>query len=212
MRRLLIAVFTSSLALALIAPAAHGATEVQQLTLDGTVAGGPPGPEQGGVELKIDYLVQQRNGHKRLVPQRVTSFAFLTVPVSCDQVAGPLGSFEPGPGFGGVPAIKITEKRFSYRYTATWGDALQATVQFAGQKMWQERTKWRSPGKKPKPPGKKFFWKRASGTLNIIDYDYLTPGGPTNCTTNGPRPWSAHQCKARTGTDPVYLPQCFEGF
>ena len=196
MRRLLIAVFASSLSLALIAPAAHGATEVRHLTLDGTAAGGPPGPTQGQVELGIDYLVKHRNGHTRLVPQRVTAFAFLSVPVSCDQVAGPLGSFEPGPGFGGVPAIKITKKRFSYRYTDTWAGniAIQATVQFAGQKMWQERTKWR--GQEPKPPGKKFFWKRASGTLNIIDYDYLAPGGPTNCTTNGPRSWSAHQCNA----------------
>jgi hypothetical protein len=209
MKRLLIAVFASLLGVALIAPAAHGATKVRHLTLDGTAAGGPPGPTQGSVELGIDYLVEHRNGHKRLVPQGVTSFAFLTVPVSCDQVAGPFGSFEPGPGFGGVPAIKITQKRFSYRYTATWGDAIQATVQLAGQKMWQERTKWR--GREPKPPGKKFFWKRASGTLNVIDYDYLAPGGPTNCTTSGPRSWSAHQCRVRT-SDPEYLPLCFEGF
>ena len=87
MRRLLIAVFASSLSLALIAPAAHGATEVRHLTLDGTAAGGPPGPTQGQVELGIDYLVKHRNGHTRLVPQRVR-LAFLTVPVSWTS-AGP---------------------------------------------------------------------------------------------------------------------------
>ena len=186
MRRLLIAVFASLLAMALIAPAAHGATKVRHLTLDGELAGGPPGPEQGIVGLKIDYLVKHRNGHTRLVPQRVTSFAFLFVPVSCDQGAGAFGSFEPGPGFGGVPAIKITKKRFSYRYTDTWGDAIQATVQFAGQKMWQERTKWR--GQEPKPPGKKFFWKRASGPSTSSTWVGSRPGVPRTAppTAQGP--------------------------
>ena len=82
MRRLLIAGFASLLAVALITPGAQGATGVKTLTLEGQFAGVPTAP----VQMKIDYLVEHRNGHKRLIPNRVTHFdyAFPGL-VSCDQ-------------------------------------------------------------------------------------------------------------------------------
>ncbi len=197
MRRLLIAVFASLLAVAPIAPAAHA--QIRSLTLDGDLAGGP---RNGEVRLGIDYRVTHRNGHERLIPKRVTSFDYLFVPVSCHQGTS-VASLDVGAI--GSPGAKLTKKRFSNTYTATWAGVIQSTFHFVGQKLWQGRTKWR--GQKPKPPGKKFFWKRASGILNIIDWDDLRPGSFTNCTTNGPRSWSAHQCR-ETSADPIYLPLC----
>ena len=207
MRRLLIAVLGSLLAVALIAPAAQGATNVRSLTLEGPISGG------GIVRLNIDYLVKHRNGHTRLIPDRVTAFHYLYVPVSCEQGNQGRGLAWWEGGFGlGVTGVKITRKQFSYKYTATDpAFGLQSTLQFAGQKMWQGRTKWR-PGHfdKPKPPGKKFFWKLASGVLNINEWDWPEITA-LNCTTNGPRSWSAHQC-LRLSTDPVYLPLCARDF
>lgn len=200
MRRLLIAGFASLLAVALIAPAAQGATGVRSLTLEGQFGGGGvPTPYQ--VQLSIDYLVKHKNGHKRLIPNRVTHFEYaFPEPVSCDQ-----GSTFVGDGFGPDPLnIEITKKRFSSTYTTT-GPVVQSTVKLVGQRMWQERTKWRSPDKKPKPAGRKFFWKRASGVLSIIDFEEPELGF-TNCSSNGPASWSAHQC--RDGSGPVYVPVC----
>ena len=74
MRRLLIAVFASLLGGALIAPAAQGAIGVQSLTLEGEFAGGAVYRTQ--VQMKIDYLVKYKSGHKRLIPNRVTQFEF----------------------------------------------------------------------------------------------------------------------------------------
>ena len=205
MRRLLITVLGSLLGVVLIAPAAQGATEVRSLTLEGEFAGGGVHPPQ--MQMKIDYLVEHRNGHERLVPDRVTYFQYVFPGlVSCDQ-----GSTVIGGDSGFLPgiSIKITKKRFSSTYT-TVGPATQSTVKLVGQKMWQGRTKWRSPSKKPKPAGRKFFWKRASGTLSIIDYDW-PGGGFTNCHNTGrPASWSAHQCRNLNTTDPVpvYLPVC----
>ena len=205
MRRLLIAVLGSLLAVALIAPAAQGATNVRALTLEGPISGG------GILRLNIDYLVKHRNGHTRLIPNRLTAFHYLYVPVSCEQGNPWSGVVWWEGGFGlGVTGVKITKKQFSYRYTAATDPVfgVQSTLQFAGQKMWQGRTKWWS-GQEPKPPGKKFFWKLASGVLNITEWDW--PGVALNCTTNGPRSWSAHQCR-RLSTDPVYLPLCARDF
>ena len=199
MRRLFIAGFASFLAAALIPPGAQGATGVKTLTLEGQFAGGAVHPMQ--VQMKIDYLVKHKSGHKRLIPNRVTQFEFaFPRPLSCDQ--GSL--FDVGGGSGFVN-IRITKKQFSSTYT-TIGPVVQITVNLVGQKMWQGRTKWRSPHKKPKPPGRKFFWKRAAGEVSIIDYDWPDRGF-TNCTSNGPASWSAHQCR-HLSTDPVYLPLC----
>ena len=200
MRRLLITVLGSLLGVALIAPAAQGATAVKTLTLEGEFGGGAV--HQLRVQMKIDYLVKYKSGHKRLIPNRVTQFEFaFPRPLSCDQ--GSL--FDVGGGFDSELTIPITKKRFSSTYT-TIGPVVQMTVNLVGQKMWQGRTKWRSPDKKPKPPGRKFFSKRASGVLSIIDYDWPDRGF-TNCTSNGPASWSAHQCRILS-TDPVYLPEC----
>ena len=46
------------------------------------------------VRLGIDYLVKHRNGHERLIPQRVTAFALLYVPVSCERGPG-IADFDP---------------------------------------------------------------------------------------------------------------------
>ena len=204
MRRLLITVLGSLLAVALITPVAQGATGVKTLTLEGEFGGGAVHPTQ--VQMKIDYLVKHKSGHKRLIPNRVTQFEFaFPRPLSCDQ--GSL--FNVGGGAGGGSDselnIPIMKKQFSSTYT-TIGPVVQMTVNLVGQKMWQGRTKWRSPDKKPKPPGRKFFSKRASGVLSIIDYDWPDRGF-TNCTSNGPASWSAHQCRI-LNTDPVYLPEC----
>ncbi len=191
MKRLLIAVLGLLLAVVLIAPAAQGATKVRSLTLEGEVAGG------GAVQLGIDYLVKHKNGRKRLTPHRVTNFVYTDIPVTCDQGKPWTAGFAFGPGGTGTN-IKITKKRFSRTDTIT--DPFSATVRVVGQKMWQGRTKWRpGPFNKPRPPGKKFFWKLASGTLNIFDYSAYPTLGATHCTTNGPRSWSAHQC-GRTST------------
>lgn len=197
MRRLLIAVFASSLALALIAPTAQGVAKVRHLTLDGQLAG----QRAGIVLLGIDYLVKHKNGHERLIPRRVTSFSYLYVPVSCDLGPG-IADFE-SHDFGGAAPVKITKKRFAFRDTAPWGD-IQSTIQVNGHKMWQGTTGW--GGRKPKPWLKKYPWKRASGTLNILDFDWPA-AGYVNCTTNGPRSWTAHQCHERE-SDPAYLPMC----
>jgi hypothetical protein len=195
MRRLLIAGFASLLAVALITPGAQGATGVKTLTLEGQFAGVPTAL----VQMKIDYLVEHRNGHKRLIPHRVRHFdyAFPGL-VSCDQ-----GSTVVGGVFSPDINIKIRKKRFSSTYTTTT-PAVQSTVKLVGQKMWQGTTKWRSPDKKPKPAGRKFFWKRASGELSIIDYDWPDVGF-TNCRSTRPASWSAHQC---LGTGPSYVPLC----
>jgi hypothetical protein len=120
--------------------------------------------------------------------------------VTCDQGKPWIAGFAFGP-WGTGTNIKIVKKRFSRTDTIT--DPFSATV----RQMWQGTTKWRSPHKKPKPPGRKFFWKLASGALNIIDYSAYPTLGATNCTTNGPRSWSAHQCATRI-TDPPYVPVC----
>jgi hypothetical protein len=202
MRRVLTAAFVSSVALALSAPGAQA--QIRHLTLDGDLAGGP---RTGIVQLGIDYKVTRRNGHKRLVPKRVTSFHYRYVPVRCDQ--DPSSASFSLFAFSGFPGVKVTNKRFSHQYTATWGGAVQSTGLFAGQKMWQARTNWR--GTKPKRAGRRLYLKRVSGVLNIMDWDDLRPGGPTNCTTDGPRHWSARQCRA-TDSDPAYLPLCKRDF
>ena len=172
---------------------------MRSLALEGPVAGGGP-QSYGEIHLGIDYLVKHSNGHKKLIPSQVTSFQYLYMPVSCDQ-----SNFQAS-GFA-TAGVEVTKKRFSYRYMGAWGD-IQSTVQLTGQKMWQGRTKWR--GQKPKPPGRKFYAKMASGVLNIIDWDWATVGA-LNCTTNGPRSWSAHQC-LHLSTDPSYLPPCDRAF
>ena len=111
MRRLLIAAFASLLAVALITPGAQGATGVKTLTLEGEFAGGAVHPMQ--VQMKIDYLVKHKSGHKRLIPNRVTQFEFaFPRPLSCDQ--GSLFDVGGGSGFVNIP---ITKKQFSSTYT-----------------------------------------------------------------------------------------------
>ena len=193
MRRLLITVLGSLLGVVLIAPAAQGVPGVKTLKLEGQFAGEPTAP----VQMKIDYLIEHRNGHKRLIPYRVRQFEY-SFPglVSCDQ-----GSTLVGGGFDSELNIPIMKKRFSSTYT-TIGPATQTTVKLVGQKMWQGTTKWRGPRKKP--PGRKFFWKRASGELSIIDYDW-PDAGFSNCSSTRPASWSAHQC---LGPGPAYIPIC----
>ena len=89
-----------------------------------------------------------------------------------------------------------------------WGPDIQGTIQVNGDKMWQGTTGW--GGRDPKPWLKKYPWKRASGTLNIIDFEWPA-AGQTNCSTNGPRSWTAHQCH-ETESDPAYLPMCSVDF
>src|SRR5512141_2710310 len=93
MRRLLIAGFASLLAVVLIAPAAQGATRVRGLTLEGQFGGG--GVPTAQVQMNIDYLVEHKNGHKRLIPNRVRQFEYAFPGlVSCDE-----GSTVVGGGF-----------------------------------------------------------------------------------------------------------------
>ncbi len=88
MRRVLIAVFTSLLAVALIAPAAQGATQSRQVQSEMTMPATSP---QGVVQvpagrLTLDFVFKNTRGNKKkFTPRQLTRIAFESVPLSCSN-------------------------------------------------------------------------------------------------------------------------------
>ena len=83
MRRLLIAVLGSLLAVVLIAPAAQGATQVRQIqTVMPPVFGYVP-PTPGGM-LTLDFVFKNKRGNKKtFTPRQLTRIDFSQVPIGC---------------------------------------------------------------------------------------------------------------------------------
>ncbi len=87
MRRVLITVFASLLAVALIAPAAQGATQFRQVQSEMTMPA--TSPQTGVVQvpagrLTLDFVFKNTRGNKKkFTPRQLTRIAFESVPLRC---------------------------------------------------------------------------------------------------------------------------------
>jgi hypothetical protein len=196
MRRAVITGFASLLVVAVIPPAAQGATQVRHF--QGDLA--PPAFVNDGGELGLRILFKnKRSNRKRFTPRLLTLIDLERVPLRC---AGPPGgpasqSFlttstetrvkltKSPPPAGTSP--KASRYSFNFRYSFTTFTGTIAGKVFKANGRGQPK---------------------ANGSLNIEDLDF-SGSGPNNCSTNGPRGWSAFQC--RTPNEGGSLPICRVG-
>ncbi|MGZ5359307.1 MAG: hypothetical protein ACXWZW_11000 [Solirubrobacterales bacterium] len=173
MRRLLTTGFASLLAVAVIAPAAQGATKVRHYRAD--ISAG------GTITLEIVFK-NKRSERKLFTPRRVTRVSFESVPLTCaNNPGGPTSQLQLTRSVqakivvqpAAPPDSKPTKGR--YRFIFAWFlPDLPSTIS----------------GKIDKPDKRKRGTPpRARGRFTIADLD-LGPGF-TDCATNGSPEWSA---------------------
>jgi len=178
MRRALIAGVIALFALALIAPAAQGATRLRQVQVEIT-AGSAPSPS-GTLTLQFVFKNKPATKHK-FTPRQLTRIDFAHVPLSCMN--------EPNEGGSQLlltetldVSVKLTKVpqpsgkrpkpgryafRFAYSFSGFVG-TLRGTID------------------KPNH-GDKRGVPRSQGALTVADLD--ANAGHTNCSTNGPKSW-----------------------
>jgi hypothetical protein len=178
MARALILGFVSLLALALICPAAEAASQLRHFQGDLSPVGAPL---RSGGQIGFDVVFRNKRGAKRkFTPRQLVSVQIEQMPLSCTN----------SPGQGGAEAVltttlqtqvKVTKQpppvarkpkanRYSFRFAAGFSG-------FTGTLS----------GKIFKRMGRGTVI--ANGVLTVDQLDF--PGGPTNCSTAGPRGWSA---------------------
>jgi hypothetical protein len=179
MRRALIAGMASLLAIGLGAPGAEAASQLRHFQADLQPVGAPP--QQAGGQLGLDVVFKnKRTSPRKFTPRQLTVVDIASMPVSCNN----------SPGQGGTATtlnttihtqVKVTKSpppsgnnpkpsRYAFRiatgFTAFTGSLSGKVFKRQGR-------------------GKVI----ANGILTVEDLDF--PGGPTNCSTGGPRGWSA---------------------
>jgi len=180
MRRAAIAISASLLALALIAPAAQGATKIHTYRAEMFLGPTPSGPESGGsITLEVVFK-NKRTTPKRFTPRLVRRIEFEKVPLRCANSSGEAQTqlqltrtlktkikLKKAP----PPVAKKPKKR---RYAFKFSHSFQGFDGTIGGKIDKKNGKG-SP--------------RAHGSFVIRDLDENP--GRMNCATNGPRSWSA---------------------
>jgi hypothetical protein len=107
-QRFLAGAIAGLVALALTAPAAHGATKTlhfQDRSIDGPEVNGLSG------EIRLDVRYKDRNGNRRFTPRAVTLYWIETLPVSCQQ-----GGQQFMTAFGPNDPIKLSRRRFVHDF------------------------------------------------------------------------------------------------
>jgi hypothetical protein len=183
MRRLLIAVFGSLLAVALIAPAAQGATQVRLVQTDLPPVFGFIPPTPGGM-LTLDFVFKNKPGNtKKFTPRRLTRIDFSKVPLLCyNAPVNPNGTSQllltttletkiklrktapPNPA-------KAKPGRYAFNFTSAFtGNFPAFTGTISG---WIDKP---TTAPRPRIP-------RSGGSWRIDDLD--SPPGQWNCSTAG---------------------------
>ena len=181
MKRLLTATVGSVLAAALIAPTAHGATQIRQF--EGDFAQLPqPVPEAGG-QISLEFVFKNTRGNKgKFTPRQLRVVGLADVPLRC--MSSPSGPTESASLTTSIPTlIKLTKtprapsqarakaSRYSYSFSSSFS-TLTGTLSGRVYKV---------NGRGP---------VRLLGKLTIQRFDFPAPG-PTSCSTGGVRDWAA---------------------
>lgn len=185
MRRVLITVFALLLAVALIAPAAQGATQFRQVRseLTMTVTSPPQGPHLVPAgRLTLDFVFRnKRDNKKKFTPRQLTRIAFESVPLSCSNApVDPTGNsefslttaLETKIKLEKVPHPKPKPGKYAFRFAYSF-PAFTGTISGTIKKV--------TNGPKPRIP-------MAQGVFIIEDLD----AGPSqwNCRSGGQRNWA----------------------
>ena len=178
MKRAPIMALASLLALLLIAPSAQAASPLRHFQGDLSQVGAPP---RDGGQIGFDVVFKNKRGTKRkFTPRQVVSVETEKMPLSCIN----------SPGQGGAGAILTTTIQAQVKVTkqpppvARKPKANRYSFQFATGFSGFTGT---FSGKIFKRGGRGRVV--ANGILRVDQLDF--PGGPTNCSTSGPRGWSA---------------------
>jgi hypothetical protein len=178
MRRAPITILAALLALLLLAPSAQAASQLRHFQGDLSQVGAPP---RDGGQIGFDVVFKNKRGAKRkFTPRQVVSVATEKVPLSCTN----------SPGQGGAEVILTTTIQTQVKVTkqpppvARKPKANRYSFQFATGFSGFTGT---FSGKIFKRGGRGRVV--ANGILRIEKLDF--PGGPTNCSSSGPRGWSA---------------------
>ena len=182
MRRLLIAVLGSLLAVALIAPAAQGATQVRQVqTVMPPVSWYVP-PTPGGM-LTLDFVFKNKRGNKKtFTPRQLTRIDLSKVPLLCyNAPVNPNGTSQllltttlaTNVKLKKIPAGPRSKPgRYAFDFTSSF-TAFTGTIIGKIDKV--------TVVPKPRIP-------RSVGSLRIDDLD--SPPGQWNCSTSGTLAWA----------------------
>jgi hypothetical protein len=176
MRRTPIIGIASLLTAALIAPTAEAASQVRHFQANLQPVGAPP--QQDGGQIGLDIVFKnKRSTPRKFTPRQLTVVDIANMPVTCRNSPGNTATTltrtiqtqvkltNPPP-----PNGKPKANRYSYKFATGF-------TEFTGSLS----------GKVFKRQGRGKVI--ANGSLTIDDLDFQ--GGPTNCSTEGPRGWSA---------------------
>jgi hypothetical protein len=173
-----ITIFASLPALLLLAPSAQAASELRHFQGVLSQVGAPP---RDGGQIGFDVVFKNKRGAKRkFTPRQVLAVETEKVPLSCNN----------SPGQGGTEVVlttttqdqvKVTKQpppvarrpkvnRYSFQFATGFSGF---TGSFTG-KIFKRGGRGRVV---------------ANGILRVDQLDF--PGGPTNCSSSGPRGWSA---------------------
>jgi hypothetical protein len=179
MKRVLITGFASLLGLALISPTAQAASQLRHFEGNLSQVGAPP--REGG-QIGFDVVFKNKRSAKRkFTPRRLVTVEIERMPLGCTN----------SPGQGNSEAILTTTIQTEIKVTkqsppvARKPKANRFSFKFATRFSGFTGTF-----------GGKIFKRQgrgnviANGTLRVNRLDFA--GGPTNCSTAGPRGWSAH--------------------
>ena len=184
MRRLLIAVLGSLLAVALIAPAAQGATQVRQVqTVMPPVSWYVP-PTPGGM-LTLDFVFKNKRGNKKtFTPRQLTRIDLSKVPLLCyNAPVNPNGTSQllltttlaTNVKLKKIPAgPKPKPGRYAFDFTSSF-------TAFTGTGTITGKIDKVTGAPKPRIP-------RSAGSLRIDDLD--SPPDQWNCSASGTLAWA----------------------
>jgi hypothetical protein len=178
MRRALITSLASMVAVVVIAPAAHAATQIRHFQGNLSLVRAPP---SNGGQVGLDVVFKnKRESPRKFTPRQLIAIEFIQLPVTCSNAPRQSGTaeiltttvqtqarFEASPPASGRPK----PGRYSFHF-ATVFTGISGTI--AGKLF------------KRNGAGEVL----ANGVLTIEQLDF-PDSGPTNCSTTGQRGWSA---------------------
>ena len=181
MKRLLITAFASLFVVALIAPAAQGATQVRQAQVELLVpVPGTPITTRSAGTLTLDFVFKNTRGNKKkFTPRLLTRIDLSKVELTCtDHMTFTnklflTQTFDTAIKVSPVPHPHPKPGRYAFRFAysfPTFTGTLTGTIYKV------------NGAPKPRLP-------RAHGILSIQDFD-ADPGHPNCATIGGPKGWS----------------------
>jgi hypothetical protein len=176
MRHTLIIASASVLMVALIAPAAEAASQIRHLQRN-LVQGGAP-PMDGG-QIGLDLVFKNKpNSTRKFTPRLLIVVDIQNMPMTCTN--------SPGQPSTATTLTTTVQTHVKLKKQAPPQGRRPKTSRYAFQfaTSFTEFTGTLS-GKVFKRGGRGPLF--ANGVLTIDDLDF--PGGPTNCSTMGPRQW-----------------------